>query len=49
VGLDDDTHAEITGGALRAGDAVIVAESEDRSGAGPAAPGGAGAMVPLRR
>lgn len=48
VGLDDDTHAQITGGALRAGDPVIVAEGATQD-AQPAAPGGPGGMVPLRR
>lgn len=46
VGLDDDTYAEITGGDLRAGAAVIVSESGAASGTGrPAAAG----IVPVRR
>jgi HlyD family secretion protein len=46
VGLDDDTYAEITGGALREGDAVIVAGSAVAPQRGPAPAAG---MPPLGR
>lgn len=46
VGLDDDTNAEITGGDLRPGAAVIVAESATPSATGHAASTG---LVPVRR
>ncbi len=42
IGLDDDTYAEVLGGALRQGDAVIVGEQRD------AATAGARAGTPLR-
>lgn len=45
VGLDDDTNAEVTGGGLRDGQAVIVSES---AGA-PASPASAPALGGLRR
>jgi HlyD family secretion protein len=46
IGLTDGTYAEITGGALRAGDAVIVAESGAAATRGAAAAPG---LVPVRR
>jgi HlyD family secretion protein len=42
IGLDDDTYAEVLGGALRQGDAVIVGEQRDGATAG------ARAGTPLR-
>ncbi|MGB7482020.1 MAG: efflux RND transporter periplasmic adaptor subunit [Burkholderiaceae bacterium] len=46
VGLDDDTYAEITGGDLHEGDAVIVSESSESAAPPRTAPIG---MTPLRR
>jgi HlyD family secretion protein len=45
VGLEDDANAEITGGALKAGDRVIV--SANRPGAAPARPASSG-LTPAR-
>jgi hypothetical protein len=36
VGLDDDTNAEITSGALQQGDQVVVSEEARPAGAAPA-------------
>jgi HlyD family secretion protein len=47
VGLDDGTYVEVTGGALRAGEPVIVTEQGADTGRRPAA--APGTMVPLRR